>query len=71
MLTYFRMKKNEWKVKAFLYGITAHVLDEQKDILKLMQETYTALKDVPADELQKELAAKLAETIHRENAREN
>ena len=67
MFTYFKMKKNEWKVKAFLYGAVAAVLDNQKDVLALLQKMYIALKDVPADELQKEFVTKLAEIIHNEN----
>ena len=68
MFTYLKMKKNEWKVKAFLYGAVAAVLDNQKDVLALLQKMYIALKDVPADELQKEFVTKLAEIIHNENA---
>lgn len=67
MFTYLKMKKNEWKVKAFLYGAIAAVLDNQKDVLALLQKMYIALKDVPADELQKEFVTKLAEIIHNEN----
>ena len=67
MFTYLKMKKNEWKVKAFLYGAVAAVLDNQKDVLALLQKMYIALKDVPADELQKEFVTKLAEIIHNEN----
>ena len=68
MFTYLKMKKIEWKVKAFLYGAVAAVLDNQKDVLALLQKMYIALKDVPADELQKEFVTKLAEIIHNENA---
>lgn len=67
MFTYLKMKKNEWKVKAFLYGAVAAVLDNQKDVLALLQKMYIALKDVPTDELQKEFVTKLAEIIHNEN----
>ena len=67
MFTYLKMKKNEWKVKAYLYGAVAAVLDNQKDVLALLQKMYIALKDVPADELQKEFVTKLAEIIHNEN----
>lgn len=67
MFTYLKKKKNEWKVKTFLYGAVAAVLDNQKDMLALLQKMYIALKDVPADELQKEFVTKLAEIIHNEN----
>lgn len=67
MITYFKMKKNEWKVKAMFYGTIAALLDNQKDILNLLQNIYTALKDVPAEDLQNEFISNLAEIIHEEN----
>lgn len=67
MITYLKMKRNEWKVKAFLYGAVAAVLDNRKETLELLQKMYAALKDIPTDELQKELVAKLAEMVHEEN----
>ena len=66
MSTYLKMKKNEWKVKAFLYGAVAAFLDNQKDVLEWIQKLYIALKDVPADELQREFVTRLTETIHEE-----
>ncbi len=67
MINYLKMKKNEWKVKAMLYGTIAALLDNQKDILKLLQKMYAALKDVPVEELRTEFVSKLAEIIHEEN----
>lgn len=64
---YFRMKKKEWKVKSMLYSTIAVLIDNQKDVLELLQKMYIALKDVPAEELQKEFVTKLAEIIHNEN----
>ncbi len=66
MFTYLKMKKNEWKVKAFLYGAVAALLDNQKDVLEWIQKLYIALKDVPADELQREFVTRLTEAIHEE-----
>lgn len=67
MITYFKMKKNEWKVKAMFYGIITALVDNQKDILNLLQKMYIALKDIPAEDLQNEFISKLAEIIHEEN----
>ena len=67
MFTYWRMKKNEWKVKAMVYGAIAALINNQKEVLTLLQKMYAALKDVPADELQKEFVSKLAEIIHEDN----
>lgn len=71
MFTYLKMKKNEWKVKAMVYGTIVALIDNQKDVLMLLQKMYTALKDVPAEELQKEFVSKLAEIIHEENKDKN
>ena len=64
---YLRMKKNEWKIKAMIYSTIATILDNQKEVLELLQKMYIALKDVPAEKLQKEFVAKLAEIIHDKN----
>ena len=64
---YIKMKKNEWRIKATVYGAIATLLDNQKELLSMLQKLYVALKDVPAEELQKEFIAKLAEIIHNEN----
>lgn len=71
MLTYLKMKRNEWKIKAAVYGTIAALIDNQKELLSMLQKMYAALKDVPAEELQKELIAKLAEIVHNENANNN
>lgn len=68
---YIAMKKNEWKVKAMIYGAIAAVIDNQKDIFELLKKMYASLKDVSMDEIQKEFINKLAEIIHEENKDEN
>ena len=64
---YIIMKRNEWKVKAMLYGAIATFIENQKEVLELLRKMYVALKDVPAEELQKEFISKLAEIVHEEN----
>lgn len=71
MFTYLKMKKNEWKVKAMFYGTIAALIDNQKDVIELLKKMYTALKDVPAEEFQKEFISKLAEIIHEEGKDKN
>lgn len=41
---YFRMKRNEWKIKAMIYSTIATLIDNQKEGLKLLQKMYIALK---------------------------
>lgn len=74
MITYFRMKINEWKVKAMFYGIIAQIMDNQdgiKDTINLVKKLYEELKDIPAEDLQKEFIGKLAEIIHDDNAKKD
>lgn len=71
MFTYLKMKKNEWKVKLMFYGAITALMDYQKDVIELLKKMYVALKDVPAEELHKELIGKLAEIIHEENNDKN
>ena len=74
MITYFRMKRNEWKVKAMFYGIIAQIMDDQdeiKDMINLVKKLYEELKDVPIEDLQKEFISKLAEIIHNEQSVDN
>lgn len=67
MINFIRMKKAEWKVKAMVYGTIATLLDNQKEVIELLQKMHIALKDVSADDFQKEFISKLAEIIHEEN----
>ena len=74
MFTYFEYKKNEWKVKAMLYGTIVQIMDNQdeiKDMIDLVKRLYEELKDVPTDDLQKEFVSALAEIIHNENPKKD
>ena len=74
MFTYFKMKKNEWTVKKMFYGAIVQLMDNQdeiKDMINLVKKLYEELKDVPAEDLQKEFIGKLAEIIHNEQSVDN
>ena len=74
MFTYFKMKKNEWTVKKMFYGAIVQLMDNQdeiKDMINLVKKLYEELKDVPAEDLQKEFVSKLAEIIHNEQSVDN
>mgnify|MGYP003410826207 CR=1 FL=1 len=45
MITYFKMKRNEWKVKAKFYGMIANLMDNHKEITTALENLYAALKD--------------------------
>lgn len=70
MINYIRYKRNEWKVKAMFYGMIVGFMNEQEDIIgiiKLVKYLYGALKDVPMEDLQKELVTAITTIIHEEN----
>ena len=71
---YIKYKKNEWTVKAMLYGTIVQLMDNQdeiKDTLDLVKRLYGELKDVPTEDLQKEFVSKLAEIIHNEEIKDS
>lgn len=70
MITFLKMKYNELRIKAMFYNAVANILDNQKEIIGLFYRLFTALKDVPAEELRKEFIKQLAEIIHAENEKE-
>ena len=68
------MKKNEWTVKKMFYGAIVQLMDNQdeiKDMINLVKKLYEELKDIPAEDLQKEFVSKLAEIIHNEQSVDN
>ncbi len=69
MITYFKMKRNEWKVKAVIYKAAADFIKDHKAVLELAQNLYTALKDVPTEDLRNQFVNKLAEMFQNENVR--
>lgn len=70
MRNYFRMKKNEWKVKAMFYGLIVELAENQKDIIALVQNLYLGLKDTPVEELRSELTKHIAEFAHDQAVKE-
>ena len=47
MITYLKMKRNEWKVKDYFYAMILKFIDEQKDILATLENLSGVLKDSP------------------------
>ena len=74
MITYIKYKFNEWKVKKIFYGAIVQLMDNQDEIkgmINLVKKLYEELKDIPAEDLQKEFIGKLAEIIHNEQSVDN
>lgn len=64
MITLIKMKYKEWRIKLALYTVIETIIAEQEDIITLLSDLYTSLKDVPFNQLKDEFLGKLAETIH-------
>lgn len=70
MFKYFKMKRNEWKIKAAIYGIIASVMDNQQEIIETVKKLFLSLKDISAEDMQQEFISKITELIYEENRKE-
>lgn len=70
MFKYFKMKRNEWKIKAAIYGIIASVMDNQQEIIETAKKLFMSLKDISAEDMQQEFISKITELIYAENRKE-
>lgn len=64
VITYFKMKKSEWKIKKAIYSSIVTVIENQKEITSLAKKLFEAFKDSSVDDLRAEFIGKLAEIIH-------
>lgn len=70
MFKYFKMKRNEWKIKAAIYGIIASIMDNQQEIIEAVKKLFMSLKDISAEDMQQEFISKITELIYEENRKE-
>lgn len=66
MFKYFKMKKIENEMKYQFYSALKTFVDEKQDILALVQRLYVELKDVPMEELKREVVSQIATLAHNE-----
>lgn len=71
MFTYFKMKRNEWKIKNAIYSSIVAVIENQKEITSVVKKLFEAFKGSSVEELRTEFVGKLAEIIHEENKNKN
>lgn len=71
VITYLKMKKNEYKIKNAIYSSIITVIENQKEISSLAKKLFEAFKDSSVDDLRAEFIGKLAEIIHDENKVKN
>lgn len=67
MITYFKMKIKEHRIKLALYSSIEEIMNEKSDIVTTVKNLYLVLKDTPVDELRDTFIEKLAEIIHETN----
>ena len=66
MITYFRMKMAEWRVKGLFYGTIASFVDDKSGRLQTILNLIDSVKGLTGEELRTEFISGLAGTIHDE-----
>ena len=61
---YFKMKMNEWKLKAQVYGAIGTFIDNQEDVVDVVKKLYNSLKSADENEVQEIFTSKLVELVH-------
>ncbi len=67
MFTYFKMKKNEWKIRNAMYNCILDFMENKKDIVNTAKKLFDSVKDMSAEDIRDEFIGKLAEIVHEEN----
>ncbi len=67
MFTYFKMKKNEWKIRNAVYNSILAFMENKKDIVNTARKLFDSVKDMSAEDIRDEFIGKLAEIVHEEN----
>lgn len=70
MFTYFKMKKNEWKIKNAIYNSILGFMENKKDIVNTAKKLFNSVKDMSAEDIKDEFIGKLAEIVHEESKRQ-
>ena len=70
MITYFRMKMAEWKVKGLFYGTIASFVDSKSGRLQTILNLIDSVKGLAGEELRTEFISGLAGIIHDEAEQE-
>ena len=67
MFTYFKMKKNEWKIRNAVYNSILDFMENKKDIVNTAKKLFDSVKDMSAEDIRDEFIGKLAEIVHEES----
>lgn len=71
MITYFKMKQNEWKIKNAIYNSILDFMENKKDIVNTVKKLFDSVKDTPAEDIRGEFIGKLAEIVHEESKKQS
>lgn len=66
IVKWFKNKVMEIEMKHALYSTIEEFVKEQEDIIKFVKNLYVSLKDVPMEDLRKELISNIAQLAHEE-----
>lgn len=66
MITYWKMKMAEWRVKGLFYGTIASFVDSKSGRLQTILNLIDSVKGLTGEELRTEFIAGLAGIIHNE-----
>jgi hypothetical protein len=70
IVKWFKNKAMEIEMKYALYSAIKEFAKEQENIIKFVKNLYVALKDVPIDDLRKELIKEIASLAHEQAVKE-
>lgn len=70
MFTYFKMKKNEWKIRNAIYKGILSFIESKKDIVNTVKELFDSVKDMSAEDIRDEFIGRLAEIVHEESKKQ-
>lgn len=64
MFTYFKMKKNQWKIRNAVYNSILGFMKNKKGIVDTAKKLFDSVKDMSAEDIRDEFIGKLAEIVH-------
>lgn len=60
MITYFKMKIKEHKIKLALYSSIEEIMNEKEDVIALIKKLYLVLKDTPVNGIKRCIHGKIS-----------
>ncbi len=64
MVTYFKMKYQEWKFKCYFYTAANTFIKRKSEIISNILKLYECIKDTPTSDLRDKLIQEIASLAH-------